>query len=124
MGLSKVYRGYVIEDVNGQWYIRNAPTWTSMNAFSPGPHGGWTVATHQVDKLIDFMNREAERDRGQWQPSENHSVRSPSYTSSSSVETKDWEDMGFFEKIVTAIVAMILIAAGIFLVLIIMASKW
>ncbi len=95
-----------------------------MNAFSPGPHGGWTVATHQVDKLIDFINRDAERDRGKWQPRENHPDRSSSYTSSSSVEIKDWEEMGLFEKIATAIVMMILIAAGIFTVLVFMASKW
>ena len=57
MGLSKVYRGYVIEDVNGQWYIRNAPNFTNGFPFSPGPHGGWTVATRQVDKLIEYTNR-------------------------------------------------------------------
>ena len=57
MGMSKVYRGYVIEDIDGQWYIHNAPTWTNMNAFSPGPHCSWTIATHQVDKLIEYINR-------------------------------------------------------------------
>lgn len=57
MGISKVYRGYVIEDVNGQWYIRNAPNYLNGFPFSPGPHGGWTVATHQVDKLHDYLNR-------------------------------------------------------------------
>lgn len=65
--LSKVYRGYIIEDVNGQWYIRNAPTWTNMNGFSPGPHGGWTVATHQVDKLIEYINRSQEKPKEQVQ---------------------------------------------------------
>lgn len=68
MGLSKVYRGYVIEDVNGQWYIRNVPNYLNGFPFNPGPHGGWTVATHQVDKLIEYTNRGNETNRGKYVP--------------------------------------------------------
>lgn len=58
MKLSKVYRGYVIEQQdNGQWLILNAPSFTNSSGFSPGPHNGWTVATHQVDKLLEYMSR-------------------------------------------------------------------
>ena len=74
MGMSKVYRGYVIEDVNGQYYIHNAPNFTNGVPFSPGPHGGWTVATHQVDILINHMNREQNTNSKQY-------VSQPSYDS-------------------------------------------
>lgn len=74
MGISKVYRGYVIEDVNGQWYIRNAPNYLNGFPFNPGPHGGWTIATHQVDKLHDYLarnessNRQKDMDKGKYVP--------------------------------------------------------
>jgi hypothetical protein len=56
--LSKVYKGYVIEQTpDGQWFINNFPTWTTTGAISPGPFGAWTIATHQVDKLIEYRNR-------------------------------------------------------------------
>lgn len=77
MNLSKVYRGYVIEDVDGQWYIRNAPSWTNMNGFSPGPHGGWSIATHQVDKLIEYIQRNQEKPQPQQHSYQN---REPVYT--------------------------------------------
>lgn len=70
MAFSKVYRGYIIEDVDGQWYIRNAPTWTNMNGFNPGPHGGWSIATHQVDKLVEYISRGQEKPRQP--PQQNH----------------------------------------------------
>lgn len=88
MGLSKNYRGYVIEDINGQYYIHNAPNFTNGMPFSPGPHGGWTVATRQVDKLIEYMNRESERDRGKYRGPE-ESTQSYSSNSSRSYRTND-----------------------------------
>lgn len=65
--LSKVYRGYVIsQQDNGQWLILNAPTFANSCGFNPGPHNGWTVATHQVDKLMDYMRRGTDVDRGKY----------------------------------------------------------
>lgn len=89
MGMSKVYRGYVIEDVNGQYYIHNAPNFTNGVPFSPGPHGGWTVATHQVDILINHMNREQNTNSGKYvsQPSYDDG----GYSSSDTVKVK-YED--------------------------------
>jgi len=56
MALSKVYRGYVIQQQdNGQWLILNAPTYTNSNFFSPGPHGSDSIARHQVDILVDHV---------------------------------------------------------------------
>ena len=81
MGMSKVYRGYVIEDINGQYYIHNAPNFTNGVPFSPGPHGGWTVATHQVDILINHMNRGQNTNNARWTPYESSN---DNYSSSSS----------------------------------------
>lgn len=75
MGLSKVYRGYVIEDVNGQWYIRNAPNFLNGFPFSPGPHGGWTVATRQVDKLVEYLNRGNSSNSARWTPRQDEQPR-------------------------------------------------
>ncbi len=117
MGISKVYRGYVIEDINGQYYIHNAPNYTNGVAFSPGPHGGWTVATHQVDKLIDYMNRESDRDRGRYQHQDYEPMRysSPSYSydnddENDTVESppKEWEEMDLLEKIIYLVVCSFL----------------
>lgn len=66
MGISKVYKGYVIAEDNGAFYIQNSPNFTNGVPFSPGPHYGWTVATHQVDKLIDYLNRSSNNDRGKY----------------------------------------------------------
>lgn len=85
MGLSKVYRGYVIEDVNGQWYIRNAPNFTNGFPFNPGPHGGWTVATRQVDKLIEYTNRSNTNNR--YTSPEQRSISSHDYSEYSGSES-------------------------------------
>ena len=56
--LSKVYKGFVIQQTtDGQWVIQNFPTWTNVGAISPGPHSSWTVATHQVDRLLQFASK-------------------------------------------------------------------
>lgn len=83
MALSKVYRGYVIEQRGdtGQWYILNAPTYTNSNFFSPGPHGGWSVATHQVDILVDHVLKgeqvSSQQDQRPRQPTQQHHGSAP-----------------------------------------------
>lgn len=108
MGLSKVYKGYVIEDVNGQWYIRNAPTFTNGFPFSPGPHGGWTVATHQVDKLIEYINRGNDTQRGKYPPAQPE-PRQQFYNSSSS-SSQDVEET-LFEKIASLVILALFVYA-------------
>jgi hypothetical protein len=93
MGISKVYRGYVIEQMaDNQWYIRNAPSWTNMNAFSPGPHPNWSVATHQVDKLVEYTNRSNDSNSG-WSTKSNGGEQYTNRSSSSS------DDPSFFQVI-------------------------
>lgn len=56
--LTKVYRGYIIQQTpDNQWFINNFPEWTTAGAINPGPFPSWTTATHQVNKLIEFINR-------------------------------------------------------------------
>lgn len=88
MKLSKVYRGYVIEQQdNGQWMILNSPSFTNSSGFSPGPHNGWSVAVRQVDKLHEYLNRQNDMNRGKYVPRE--SPRQEFHRSSSETDDGD-----------------------------------
>jgi hypothetical protein len=118
MGISKAYRGYIIEDVNGQYYIRNAPNFTNGVPFSPGPHGGWSVATHQVDILINHINRDNDRDSGKWQSRDSYD---DNYVPSTKYEAPiykvvDGVELTFFEYIFTHLVAIGIILLGVWVV--------
>ena len=123
MGLSKVYRGFVIEDVNGQYYIHNAPNYTNGFPFSPGPHGGWTVATHQVDKLIEYMNRDSDHNNQSRNSYDSYdSSYSPGSGYSTPTKPKEWEEMNIFEKFFGFVFGLVFICIAVGLAGIILLS--
>lgn len=106
--LSKVYRGYVIQqNSNNQWVIQNFPSWTTSGAISPGPHSSWTTAKHQVDKLHEFMER-------QNSPQNNYSSKSNGSNNNTDNSYYENDSVGGFELTIKIILCIIF---GLFIIL-------